>query len=193
MGVLIFHHHWVYIISVMRFYIIASIFLTIFVVPSKQDEHPYEYQTKEYQTNYDANYNNQDGGQQEVDAIDFLSQQGLKDKQDLFDFGGMDMTTVSMGASMVSAVVALGALAYALTLEARILTNDARSASTCSALYTITNSALTSVPAVTTSDCTVATTGSPTVAEIIACINALRVDVNSNIVTPINAYGNPTC
>ena len=38
---------------------------------------------------------------------------------------------VSMGASMLSAVVALGALAYAFTLEARILTNDARSLSTC--------------------------------------------------------------
>ena len=44
------------------------------------------------------------------------------------------MTTVSMGASMVSAVVALGALAYALTLEGRILTNDARSLSTCNAV-----------------------------------------------------------
>ena len=44
------------------------------------------------------------------------------------------MTTVSMGASVMSAVVALGALAYALTLEAKILTNDARSSSTCSAV-----------------------------------------------------------
>ena len=41
------------------------------------------------------------------------------------------MNMVSMGASMISAVVALGALAYAFTLEARILTNDARSLSTC--------------------------------------------------------------
>ena len=58
-----------------------------------KDEHPYEYQTKEYQTNYDAYYNNQDG--QQEDAIDFLSQQGLKDKQDLFDFGGMDVSNFS--------------------------------------------------------------------------------------------------
>ena len=35
---------------------------------------------------------------------------------------------------MLSAVVALGALAYAFTLEARILTNDARSLSTCEAV-----------------------------------------------------------
>ena len=44
------------------------------------------------------------------------------------------MNMVSMGASMISAVVALGALAYAFTLEARILTNDARSLSTCEAV-----------------------------------------------------------
>ena len=44
------------------------------------------------------------------------------------------MTMISMGASVTAAVVAIGALAYALTLEARILTNDARSASTCSAV-----------------------------------------------------------
>ena len=60
-------------------------------------------------------------------------------------------------------------------------------------LNTITSNTLTSVPAVTTTDCTIATTGDPTVAEIIACINALQTDINSNIVTPINAYGNPTC
>ena len=52
-----------------------------------KDEAPYEYQTKEYQTNYDDIYN-QDVQQQE-DAIDFLSQ-GLKDKQDLI--GGMDVS-----------------------------------------------------------------------------------------------------
>ena len=44
------------------------------------------------------------------------------------------MNMVGMGASMISAVVAVGALAYALTLEARILTNDARSLSTCEAV-----------------------------------------------------------
>ena len=43
----------------------------------------------------------------------------------------LKMNMVGMGASMLSAVVAVGALAYALTLEARILTNDARSYSTC--------------------------------------------------------------
>ena len=48
------------------------------------------------------------------------------------------MTMVSMGASVASAVVALGALAYALTLEAKILTNDARSSSTCSAVSFLT-------------------------------------------------------
>ena len=41
------------------------------------------------------------------------------------------MTMISMGASVTAAVVAIGALAYALTLEGRILTNDARSLSTC--------------------------------------------------------------
>ncbi len=44
------------------------------------------------------------------------------------------MTMISMGASVTAAVVAIGALAYALTLEGRILTNDARSLSTCSAV-----------------------------------------------------------
>ena len=39
-----------------------------------------------------------------------------------------------MGASVTAAVVAIGALAYALTLEGRILTNDARSLSTCNAV-----------------------------------------------------------
>ena len=60
-------------------------------------------------------------------------------------------------------------------------------------LNTITQSTLASVPAVSTSDCSIATAGSPTQAEIIACINALQIDINSNLVTPINAYGNPTC
>ena len=59
-----------------------------FSLLSFKDEAPYEYQTKEYQTNYDDIYN-QDVQQQE-DAIDFLSQ-GLKDKQDLI--GGMDVST----------------------------------------------------------------------------------------------------
>ena len=44
------------------------------------------------------------------------------------------MTMISMGASVTAAVVAIGALAYALTLEGRILTNDARSLSTCNAV-----------------------------------------------------------
>merc|ERR1711953_145984 len=177
-----------YIINIMRFYI-ASIFLTIFVVHTKQDEAPYEYQTKEYQTSYDDFYN-QDVQQQE-DAIDFLSQ-GLKDKQDLI--GGMDMTTVSMGASVMSAVVALGALAYALTLEAKILTNDARSSSTCSALNTITSASLSSISSVTTSDCTWSTTDADqTEANLVACINVAVSDINTKLVTAINNYGNPTC
>ena len=60
-------------------------------------------------------------------------------------------------------------------------------------LSTITKATLTDVPAVATTDCTIATAGSPTQAEILACINALRTDVNTNLVTAINAYGNPTC
>ena len=44
------------------------------------------------------------------------------------------MTMISMGASVTAAVVAIGALAYALTLEGRILTNDQRSSSTCQAV-----------------------------------------------------------
>merc|ERR1711894_46828 len=174
-----------YIINIMRFYI-ASFLLTVFVAYTTQDELPYE-----YQTNYDAYYN-QDV-QQQGDAIDFLSQQGLiKDKQDLF--GGMDMTMVSMGASVASAVVALGALAYALTLEAKILTNDARSSSTCSALNTITSASLSSISSVTTSDCTWSTTDADqTEANLVACINVAVSDINTKLVTAINTYGNPTC
>ena len=62
-------------------------------------------------------------------SITILHNFFLKDIANVFQ-----MTTVSMGASVMSAVVALGALAYALTLEAKILTNDARSSSTCSAV-----------------------------------------------------------
>jgi len=127
------------------------------------------------------------------DFLSLVHKNALKDKQDLLGLGGMDTGMVSMGASMLSAVVALGALAYAFTLEARILTNDARSLSTCETLSTITKATLTDVPAVATTDCTIATAGSPTQAEILACINALRTDVNTNLVTAINAYGNPTC
>merc|ERR1711974_399148 len=100
---------------------------------------------------------------------------------------------ISMGASVTAAVVAIGALAYALTLEGRILTNDQRPLSTCQALNTITSATLTTVPAVVAADCPIASAGNPTQAEIIACINALRADVNTNLLTPINAYGNPTC
>ena len=41
------------------------------------------------------------------------------------------MTMISMGASVTAAVVAIGALAYALTLEGIILTNNQRSLNTC--------------------------------------------------------------
>ena len=54
---------------------------------------------------------------------------------------------------------------------------------------------LTAVPAVAAADCPI-TNGAITAAtqaEILACINALRADVNANLVTAINAYGNPTC
>ena len=49
---------------------------------------------------------------------------------------------------------------------------------------------LTAVPAVAAADCPITTA---TQAEILACINALQADVNTNIITAINAYGNPTC
>ena len=56
---------------------------------------------------------------------------------------------------------------------------------------------LTAVPAVAAADCQI-TIGNgqitaATQAEILACINALQADVNANLVTAINAYGNPTC
>ena len=60
-------------------------------------------------------------------------------------------------------------------------------------LNTITTATLTTVPAVAAANCPIATAGSPTQAELLACINALRTSVNTNLVTPINAYGNPTC
>ena len=55
-------------------------------------------------------------------------------------------------------------------------------------LSTITKATLTAVPAVTTTDCT-----GTTQQNIIDCVNALRTDLNANLVTAINAYGNPTC
>ena len=60
-------------------------------------------------------------------------------------------------------------------------------------LNTITSGRLTAVPAVAAADCPFAG-AAPTNAELLACVNALRTDVNTNIITAINnAYGNPTC
>ena len=128
-----------------------------------------------------------------------------------------------MGASVTAAVVAIGALAYALTLEGRILTNDARSLSTCNAvsflkayeyvlrtylpltkpcifnfffqLNTITSNTLTAIPAVTAAGCgnIVTTNTVDQSANIITCLNQIITSINANAVTPINAYGNPTC
>lgn len=124
--------------------------------------------------------------------LSYINKNVIKNKQDLFD--GMDNSMVSMGASMISAVVALGALAYAFTLEARILTNDARSLSTCSALDTITKATLSSITSVTEADCTWTTTDADqTEANLVACINVAVSDINTKLVTAINAYGNPTC
>merc|ERR1712001_402919 len=88
------------------------------------------------------------GTQYDNEALNFLSNFAVSEKQS-FD----DMTMISMGASVTAAVVAIGALAYALTLEGRILTNDARSLSTCNTLNTITSNTLTAIPAVTAADC----------------------------------------
>merc|ERR1711894_829869 len=105
------------------------------------------------------------------------------------------MTMISMGASVTAAVVAIGALAYALTLEGRILTNDARSLSTCNTLNTITSNTLTAIPAVTAAGCgnIVTTNTVDQSANIITCLNQIITSINANAVTPINAYGNPTC
>ena len=47
---------------------------------------------------------------------------------------------------------------------------------------------LTAVPAVAAADCPGANQN-----DIIACVNAAVTDINTNIITAINAYGNPTC
>ena len=55
---------------------------------------------------------------------------------------------------------------------------------------------LTAVPAVAAADCPItpgAIIAGTQDVEILACINALQADVNTNIITAINAYGNPTC
>merc|ERR1712038_1570312 len=171
----------------LKLYIISALIIALAVVQSYQEEIPYD----QYQTAYDTSgYYEQDATATQYDneALNFLSNFAVAEKQSIDD-----MTMISMGASVTAAVVAIGALAYALTLEGRILTNDARSLSTCNALNTITTATLTTVPAVAAANCPIATAGSPTQAELLACINALRTSVNTNLVTPINAYGNPTC
>ena len=116
---------------------------------------------------------------------------------------------VALLAGVTAALIAVGAVIYGSTLDRRL-------ASTCSTvscwililwkyleyfqnfififqLNTITSGVLNAVPAVTNADCPIVAAGNPTNAEILACVNAAVTDINTNIITAINAYGNPTC
>merc|ERR1712223_1181288 len=135
----------------LKLYIISALIIALAVVQSYQEEIPYD----QYQTAYDTSgYYEQDAAatQSDNEALNFLS---------------------NFAASVTAAVVAIGALAYALTLEGRILTNDARSLSTCNALNTITTATLTAVPAVTAAGCgnIVTTDTVDQSANIITCLN----------------------
>merc|ERR1711994_283359 len=173
----------------LKLYIISALIIALAVVQTYQEEIPYD----QYQTAYDTSgYYEQDATATQYDneALNFLSNFAVTEKQSIDD-----MTMISMGASVTAAVVAIGALAYALTLEGRILTNDARSLSTCNALNTITSNTLTAIPAVTAAGCgnIVTTNTVDQSANIITCLNQIITSINTNAVTPINAYGNPTC
>jgi len=161
------------------------IVLFVLVVQSQQDESPYEYQTIA-----DTHYN-QDWTTNEQESYHVPSFN--EEKNDLF--ADMDMNYMAMGAAGVSSVIAIGALAYALSLEARILalaatqsSLDTEQTNVCNAIKSFTSLTRTAatggnvlVTGTGTSDCTTA-----------VGFNSVECR-NQAFITSFTAVAAPTC
>jgi len=170
------------------------IVLFVLVAQSQQDDSPYEYQTI-----YDTNYNSEDWTSNTQESYKFPQESYHapsvnQEKNDVF--ADMDMNMVAMGAAGVSSVIAVGALAYALSLEARILalastqsTIDTEQTAICTAVKSFTSLTRTAASGATAAgagqmlldgDCTGAA------ANTVECRN-------QGFLTSFVAVGAPTC
>jgi len=117
---------------------LSSVFCCVLVVRSQ--EH-----ADNYQTNWEDYYNHVEhqpvtSTNNKQEFLNFLSQYAIKNKQDLFGgLADMDMPMVAMGTSAVAGVIAAASLAYALTLESRLIALNADKSSLCTTVKAFTS------------------------------------------------------